>query len=82
MPVWVDAFAPADKSTTWMTLTITAAPIGLLVGYGLSAFAVLVLDEWQPVFYMLIFSIVPLIFLIMRIENTSIDVKEHMRVRQ
>ena len=37
LPVWVDAFAPSDSKTTWMTLIIVAAPKGMLAGYGLSA---------------------------------------------
>lgn len=28
LPVWVDAFAPNNKKTTWMTLNIVASPLG------------------------------------------------------
>ena len=51
LPVWVDAFAPSTKKTTWMTLVIAAAPMGLLAGYGMSALIVTYTDSWWFAFY-------------------------------
>ena len=59
LPVWVDAFAPSDSKTTWMTLIIVAAPKGMLAGYGLSALLMTMNEEsalWWP-FYIVIFII-------------------------
>jgi hypothetical protein len=37
LPVWVDAYAPKDRKTKWMSLIISAAPLGNLTGYSMSA---------------------------------------------
>jgi len=47
MPVWVDAFAPRDRKTRWMTYNIMAAPLGLLVGYGLTAVMISIGLDWK-----------------------------------
>jgi predicted MFS family arabinose efflux permease len=46
LPVWVDAFAPRDRKTKWMTYIISAAPLGLLSGYLMSAFVLMAGLSW------------------------------------
>jgi predicted MFS family arabinose efflux permease len=46
LPVWVDAFAPRETKTRWMTLIITAAPAGLFVGYTMTAVIVMLGISW------------------------------------
>ena len=65
LPVWVDAFAPVEKKTRWMTLIITAAPMGLLAGYGMSAVVISTSDEWWWAFYLII------IFIIVKTSSTA-----------
>ena len=82
LPVWVDAFAPVDKKTRWMTLIITAAPMGLLAGYGMSAIVISTSDEWWWAFYLIIIAMVPLIVILSCIKSSKIDIKEHLKIQQ
>ena len=82
LPVWVDAFAPMEKKTRWMTLIITAAPMGLLAGYGMSAIVISTSDEWWWAFYLIIIVMVPLIVILAFIESKQIDIKEHLKLQQ
>jgi MFS family permease len=59
LPVWVDAFAPRHKKTRWMTYNIMAAPLGLLVGYALTAIIVSLGMDWRWAFLRNSFIIVP-----------------------
>ena len=81
LPVWVDAFAPVEKKTRWMTLIITAAPMGLLAGYGMSAVVISTSDEWWWAFYLIIIVMVPLIVILSFIESSQIDIKEHLKIQ-
>lgn len=36
-PVWVDLFAPKSLSTIWMTLLQVAVPLGVTIGYVMTA---------------------------------------------
>ena len=36
-PVWVDLFAPKYYSTIWMTLLQVAVPLGVTIGYVMTA---------------------------------------------
>ena len=82
LPVWVDAFAPNEKKTMWMTLIITAAPMGLLAGYGMSAVVITLSDSWWWAFYIVIFVIIPLMVILACVDSSQIDVKEHLRLKQ
>ena len=82
LPVWVDAFAPTEKKTRWMTLIITAAPMGLLAGYGMSAIVITLSDSWWWAFYIVIIVIFPLMVFLTCIESNQIDIKEHLRLKQ
>jgi len=33
LPVWIDEFAPADSSTTWLSLAQAGVPLGIMSGY-------------------------------------------------
>ena len=79
LPVWVDAFAPQDKKTTWMTLTIIAAPKGVLVGYGLSALVLTLSIDWEWAFYILVLSMVPLLVLLFLTKKSLINIQEHLK---
>ena len=60
LPVWTDVFAPTNSKTRWLTLTITAAPLGLLTGYGISAIIVTVSNRWEMAFIVIIMLMLPL----------------------
>ena len=60
LPVWVDAFAPKDRKTKWMTYIITAAPAGLFTGYSMSALIVSFDISWQWAFYIHIILLLPI----------------------
>eukprot|EP00353_Schmidingerella_taraikaensis_P003122 CAMPEP_0185571434 /NCGR_PEP_ID=MMETSP0434-20130131/3477_1 /TAXON_ID=626734 ORGANISM="Favella taraikaensis, Strain Fe Narragansett Bay" /NCGR_SAMPLE_ID=MMETSP0434 /ASSEMBLY_ACC=CAM_ASM_000379 /LENGTH=66 /DNA_ID=CAMNT_0028186867 /DNA_START=396 /DNA_END=599 /DNA_ORIENTATION=+ len=65
----------------WMTLSISANPIGTLAGYALAASVVTVSSSaWCWAFYILIIAMIaPIVYLFM--ENGSIlDVKSHLRL--
>ena len=80
LPVWVDAFAPSERKTTWMTLIIVAAPKGMLMGYGMAAVILSTSeDNWYWAFYAIIFAMVPIMVTIFFVDNKHIDIKEHMR---
>jgi len=82
LPVWVDCFAPLQKKTTWMTLIITAAPMGLLAGYGMSALVVTYTDSWWWTFYIIILVMMPLLIILSFIDSSYIDIKEHLQLKQ
>lgn len=82
LPVWVDAFAPTEKKTRWMTLIITAAPMGLLAGYGMSAVVISITDSWWWAFYIVIAMMIPLMFIISCVDKTMIDIKEYLKLKQ
>ena len=76
--MWVDAFAPTDKKTTWMTLIIIAAPKGMLAGYGLSALVISNSDSWWYSFYIVMAFMVPLMVVLAFVDKRLIDIKEHL----
>ena len=82
LPVWVDAFAPSDKKTTWMTLIIIAAPKGMLLGYGMAAVIVSLTEDWWWAFYIIIFTMVPIMIILLIINSKNIDIKEYVRSKQ
>jgi len=59
LPVWVDAFAPSDMKTKWMTLIITAAPAGLFFGYSMTAAIIMMDISWPWAFYIHIILLIP-----------------------
>ena len=68
LPVWVDAFAPSDSKTTWMTLIIVAAPKGMLAGYGLSALLMTMNEEsalWWPFYIVILIIMIQMVILFM-----------------
>ena len=74
LPVWVDAFAPRDRKTKWMTYIISAAPLGLLTGYSMSALIVTFGIAWQWAFYIHIVMLLPFIAMIFFMEPTVIEI--------
>jgi MFS family permease len=82
LPVWVDAFAPKEKRTRWMTLCLCASPMGLLTGYFVSAIVVAYTDSWWWAFYILILSMMPLVIIMSLIDGSYIAIKEHLRLKQ
>eukprot|EP00667_Euglena_gracilis_P005513 EG_transcript_5551 len=51
-PVWVDEFAPKAHVTTWMSLTQSGVPIGIMAGYAAAGFLLANTDwGWRPAFY-------------------------------
>ena len=68
LPVWVDAFAPSESKTTWMTLIIVAAPKGMLAGYGLSALLMTINEEsalWWPFYIVILIIMIQMVILFM-----------------
>ena len=68
LPVWVDAFAPSESKTTWMTLIIVAAPKGMLAGYGLSALLMTTNEEsalWWPFYIVILIIMIQMVILFM-----------------
>ena len=50
-PVWADAFAANDKQKTcWMTVLLLCTPIGVLLGYVLTAYSIQAAN-WRWAFY-------------------------------
>ena len=83
LPVWVDAFAPSDKKTLWMTLSISANVAGTLCGYGLAAAVVTAIPSgWWWAFYILIAAMIAPIVYLATAEASILDVKEHLRQQQ
>ena len=74
LPVWVDAFAPRDRKTKWMTYIITAAPAGLFTGYAMSATIVSLGIAWQWAFYIHIMMLLPISQVFFVIKQNYLDV--------
>ena len=49
-PVWADVFGNEGQKSTWLTYLLIASPLGVVMGYGLTA---IVLDNigWRYAFY-------------------------------
>ena len=63
-PVWADAFGADDKQkTAWMTILLLATPIGVLLGYILTAYSIY-LATWRWTFYIQAFGFIPLLLAI------------------
>jgi len=48
--VWVDTFGKIKQKTLWLTLLLLAPPIGVVMGYTLTA-VMIARYTWQYVFY-------------------------------
>ncbi len=49
-PVWVDLFSPKKYSTLWMTLLQVAVPMGVTLGYGMTAI-IITYTDWRVAFW-------------------------------
>ena len=47
MPLYIDAFANHNQKAAWMSSILLAPPVGVLIGYGLTATTVGVYDDWR-----------------------------------
>lgn len=74
LPVWVDAYALRDRKTKWMTYIISAAPLGLLTGYSMSAVIVTFGIAWQWAFYIHIVLLIPFIAMIFVMDPETVDI--------
>lgn len=81
LPVWVDAYAPRNRKTRWMTFIITAAPAGLFVGYTMSAMIVMFGVNWQWAFYIHIIMLIPVSQVFFAIKNNMLDVQKRNNVQ-
>lgn len=57
-PVWIDIFGPNDRKTIWLTLIQLAVPLGIVVGYILTALLVMQLS-WKYAFYLQVVLLTP-----------------------
>ena len=62
-----------------MTLTIIAAPKGVLAGYGISALILTLSMDWEWAFYILVISMLPLIVLLCLTDKSLINIQEHLK---
>jgi len=76
LPVWVDTFAPREKKTRWMTYNITAAPLGLLSGYGITAVIVTAQINWRWSFWRNIMMLLPIACLYLLVKPNYLDIKK------
>lgn len=82
LPVWVDAYAPRDRQTKWMTYIISAAPLGLLTGYSMSAVIVTFGIAWQWAFYIHIVLLIPFIAMILIMDPETVDIGRKLANQQ
>jgi hypothetical protein len=47
MPLFIDAFANNEQKAAWMSSILLAPPLGVLLGYGLTATTVAVYDDYR-----------------------------------
>ena len=62
-------------------MTIAAAPMGLLTGYGISALIITISKEWQWAFLVIILMMVPLVCILFCVQRRYLDIKEHLRLK-
>lgn len=78
LPVWVDAYAPNESRTKWMTYIITAAPAGLFFGYTMTAAIVMQGVSWQWAFYLHIIMLIPMTQVIFAIKEQYLNVHSRL----
>lgn len=71
-PVWVDLFSPEKYQTLWMTLLQVAVPMGVTVGYVMTA-VIIQYTDWRWAFYMQIFIFAACFVLIMFTPKKYLD---------
>lgn len=57
-PVWADTFGPEKHKTTWLTIMLLAAPLGVVLGYVLT-YGMNYAYSWEWSFYLQALAIVP-----------------------
>lgn len=50
MPLYVDAFSKKELKTTFMSSILLAPPVGVLIGYGLTATTIGLYENWRMSF--------------------------------
>ena len=46
-PLYIDAFTTKESKSMWMSNNLLAPPMGVLVGYGITAFTISFLENWR-----------------------------------
>lgn len=66
-PVWIDTFGQDNEKTIWLTILQTTVPLGVVLGYGITAIFDSEFKAWQisyhlqALFYLILFVIFALI---------------------
>lgn len=47
LPLFIDTFGTRKTKATWMSSMLLAPPLGVMVGYGLTAYCVGTHDSWK-----------------------------------
>ena len=75
-PIWVEAFGPQDRATTWMALCNAGVPIGIMLGFVIGGLVPAHTDlDWRWIFFSKGIGMVPLLFVMHRMDSKSIDVE-------
>ncbi len=53
VPLSVDAFTSAGKTSLLMALMMTAPPLGVLAGYGITVITLSIYDSWRLSFFIM-----------------------------
>lgn len=81
--VWVDEFAPATSSATWMAIVQACVPLGIMIGYvGAGLMVANTGLSWRWTFHIKSFAMLPLTILLFFVNPRAIDCDdEHHRHR-
>ncbi|CDW83082.1 major facilitator superfamily [Stylonychia lemnae] len=73
-PVWVDTFGTNKHKTLWLSLLLLAPPIGVVLGYSLTAFMVYHFT-WRYIFYLQSILVIPCVIAMISIPNKYFDIE-------
>lgn len=78
-PIWVDMFAPSNRSTTWMALVNVGVPLGTMMGFVIGGLLPNYTSySWRTTFFLKCIALIPVAVFTMKLDRTFVEKKRNV----